>query len=531
MNNVMTTERPVEAGDDMDWLAAEPADMAPPRSDLSPWQILLVDDDPDVHVVIKLALRDVLYDDRPLCFLSAHTAREGLDLLARHQDIAVVVLDVVMESEHAGLELVERIRKGLGNESVRIILHTGQPGHAPERDVIVGYDINDYKAKAELTSDKLFTAIVAALRSYKHIRMIESSRQGLEKVIEASASMLERRSLVSFAEGVLLLLRSILPAAEGLMLCAQARQPSEPVTVLAAAGMYRDTVGRPLDAVLGFRQAAVVQTAMATRASRQEGGIYTVGSHGPRIAAAVVCVSREGDTDPLERHLLDLFCRNVVLAYENIYHYEQAQNAVSAAVVALGRLAEFKDEMTGEHVRRVARHVAETTRELRARGGHAELAEVDDTLIEMIGLAAALHDVGKVGIPDQVLKKPGKLDADEWAIMVQHVPIGADILDEAGALLPTPNCLALGAIIAQSHHEKFDGSGYPLGLAGNDIPLIGRITAVADVFDALTHKRPYKHAWPTGEAIAWLEAESGRHFDPAVVDAFLATLARAEPPA
>lgn len=519
--NVITTERPI---DDMDWLAADPVDLGPPRAAPAPWQILLVDDDPDVHVVIKLALRDVVYADRPLTFLSACTAREGLALLSQHPDIAVVVLDVVMESEHAGLELVARIRKGLGNESVRIILHTGQPGHAPERDVIVAYDINDYKAKAELTSDKLFTAVVAALRAYQHIRMIESSRLGLEKVIEASASMLERRSILSFAEGVLLLLRSILPAAEGLMLCAQAREPSQPVVVLAAAGTYRDTVGRPLDAVLGFHQAAVVQTAMETRASRQEGDIYTVGSHGPRIAAAVVCVSRDGDAEPLERHLLDLFCRNVVLAYENIYHYEQAQNAVSAAVVALGRLAEYKDEMTGEHVRRVARHVADTARELRARGRH--LAEADDDLIEMIGLAAALHDVGKVGVPDQVLKKPGRLEPEEWAVMVQHVPIGADILEEAGALLPAPNCLALGAVIAQSHHEKFDGSGYPHGLAGEAIPLIGRITAVADVFDALTHERPYKHAWPAEEAIAWLKAESGRHFDPEVVDAFLTTLTR-----
>jgi putative two-component system response regulator len=130
--------------------------------------------------------------------------------------------------------------------------------------------------------------------------------------------------------------------------------------------------------------------------------------------------------------------------------------------------------------------------------------------------AAPLHDVGKIGIPDRILQKQGKLDAEEWAIMKKHVAIGANIIGEHER-----GVLAMAHRIALSHHEKWDGSGYPSGLAGNAIPLEGRIVAVADVFDALTSDRPYKKAWPVEQAFAYLREHRGQHFDPALVDLFL----------
>lgn len=122
-----------------------------------------------------------------------------------------------------------------------------------------------------------------------------------------------------------------------------------------------------------------------------------------------------------------------------------------------------------------------------------------------------MHDLGKIGIPDAVLLKPGKLDADEWAIMQRHAEMGAEILGEHSSGL-----LKLAAEIALCHHEKWDGSGYPRGLAGKDIPHVARIVALADVFDALTSERPYKKAWTVEEALALIEQESGKHFDPAL---------------
>ncbi|MCP1617312.1 putative two-component system response regulator [Pseudomonas sp. SLBN-26] len=178
-------------------------------------------------------------------------------------------------------------------------------------------------------------------------------------------------------------------------------------------------------------------------------------------------------------------------------------------VQRLGLAAEYKDNETGLHVIRMSHYSRILARAL----GWSE-ADCDDLLN-----AAPMHDVGKIGIPDAVLRKPGKLDADEWAVMRQHVSIGAKIIGEHPSGL-----LRIAQRIALTHHEKWDGSGYPNGLAGEDIPIEGRIVAIADVFDALTSERPYKQAWPVEEAVAFLREQSGQHFDPDLVELFIQQL-------
>lgn len=178
-------------------------------------------------------------------------------------------------------------------------------------------------------------------------------------------------------------------------------------------------------------------------------------------------------------------------------------------VQRLGLAAEYKDNETGLHVIRMSHYSRILARAL----GWSE-ADCDDLLN-----AAPMHDVGKIGIPDAVLRKPGKLDADEWAVMRQHVSIGANIIGEHPSGL-----LRMAQRIALTHHEKWDGSGYPNGLAGEDIPIEGRIVAIADVFDALTSERPYKQAWPVEEAVAFLREQSGQHFDPDLVELFIQQL-------
>lgn len=168
----------------------------------------------------------------------------------------------------------------------------------------------------------------------------------------------------------------------------------------------------------------------------------------------------------------------------------------------LGRAAEYKDNETGLHVIRMSHYSMLLARALGMSEYEAEL------LLN----AAPMHDIGKIGIPDHILLKPGKLDAEEWKIMRRHPAIGAEIIGKHKSQL-----LEWARTIALTHHEKWDGSGYPKGLAGKDIPLIGRIVAVADVFDALTTERPYKKAWPVQEALTYIEDQSGRHFDPELV--------------
>lgn len=175
----------------------------------------------------------------------------------------------------------------------------------------------------------------------------------------------------------------------------------------------------------------------------------------------------------------------------------------------LGRAAEYKDNETGMHVQRVSHYA----RIIALACGFNEQAAND------LMMAAPMHDIGKIGIADNILLKPGKLTKDEYEVMKTHTHIGATILSD-----PKSDLIKLARSVAITHHEKWDGSGYPYGLSGNDIPIEGRIVALADVFDALTSERPYKKAWSIQEAIDHLKSQSGQHFDPSLVDILIAKL-------
>ena len=171
----------------------------------------------------------------------------------------------------------------------------------------------------------------------------------------------------------------------------------------------------------------------------------------------------------------------------------------------LGRAAEYRDNETGLHIIRMSRFSVCLGR----------AAGMDEARVEILLNASPMHDIGKIGIPDRILLKPGKLDADEWQIMKTHTTIGAEILSGSDAEL-----MEMARLIAITHHEKWDGSGYPNGLVGEDIPLEGRVVALSDVFDALTTARPYKKAWEVGAALDYISENSGKHFDPDLVGLF-----------
>ena len=205
----------------------------------SRWKVAVVDDDPAVHEGTRFALYDYALNGQGLEILSAFSAAEGRELLQKHPDIAVVLLDVVMETEEAGLDLVGFIRNELKNETVRIVLRTGQPGQAPERKVIVDYDINDYKAKTELTADRLFTTLTAALRSYSQLQRIVETRRGLEIIIDAASTMFDLGSMQRLAEGVLTQIASLLEVECAGMLVLRENGSADNFAVLAGSGCYR----------------------------------------------------------------------------------------------------------------------------------------------------------------------------------------------------------------------------------------------------------------------------------------------------
>lgn len=205
----------------------------------------------------------------------------------------------------------------------------------------------------------------------------------------------------------------------------------------------------------------------------------------------------------------EILAERVAAATESLrVAYGQIKALSNEAILRLSRAAEFRDTDTAKHLIRMARYA----------GAIAAQMGMSPEDVEDIVSAAPMHDIGKIGIPDGVLLKPGKLTDAEWRVMRQHADLGRQIL--AGSDTPL---IVLGASIAWTHHERWDGKGYPRRLSGRDIPLVGRIVAVADVFDALTSKRPYKEAFPIEEALVILRQERGQHFDPEVIDAFLAS--------
>jgi len=202
---------------------------------------------------------------------------------------------------------------------------------------------------------------------------------------------------------------------------------------------------------------------------------------------------------------LALYNQNRELERKVKQRTQQLNESKLEVISCLGRAAEFKDNETGMHVIRMSyfsRIIAESL-------------NLNKEWVDMLYNAAPMHDIGKIGIPDHILLKPGKLEKDEWEIMKKHVDYGVEILEGHKS-----EVLKMAKEIAESHHEKFDGTGYPKGLMGENIPLSGRIIAISDVFDALTSKRPYKEAWSIEKAAALIEEEAGKHFDPHLVQVF-----------
>jgi response regulator RpfG family c-di-GMP phosphodiesterase len=516
-------------GDDSQEVEQAAAQHASGVRSVEPWTVLVVDDDESVHVITRLVLAGLTFRDRPIELLSAYTAENGIAVLRAHPEVALVLLDVVMETDDAGLRAVQQVREELNNVNVRVVLRTGQPGKAPERDVVVRYEIDGYELKTEQTSQNLVTVVIAALRSFDLIRSIERNRAGLELIMNATAEMSQLRSARAFAASALQNLQALSNRSGGAVFCAPSGRATGtdtlPVEVLAGTGPYTDWAARMLDDAdpEGRIRAEILQTASGEDKLPDPLALGTaLVLKSPHVRSATIWVHDVYALDPIEKQLLDVFCSKIAVAFDNVQLIELFRKAQQATVVALADLAEYRDTDTGEHVLRVARTTDLLARDLHAAGKFP--TDLDELLVEQIGLASMLHDVGKVSIPDAVLLKPGQLDAAERRLMETHAGVGMRILARADRIVGQRSYLTLAAEIAIGHHEWYDGTGYPNRVAGTKIPLSARITAVADVYDALTNARPYKQPWSPADAKQYIIERSGTQFDPAVVESFLRVL-------
>ncbi|UXH77826.1 putative bifunctional diguanylate cyclase/phosphodiesterase [Roseateles amylovorans] len=289
-----------------------------------PWRVLIVDDDTDVHRATELAMQGLLVEGQPLLFLHAKSAAEARRQLAEQSDIAVVLLDVVMESEDAGLQLVRHIRDELQQRAVRIVLRTGQPGYAPEIETVQAYDINDYKTKSELTRTRLYTVLTAAIRSYRQIRALEANRQGLQMIVEASTELGRQHGLNRFAEGVLRQLCTLLGTLPEGLVCVQGpRDTSGQSRIVAAAGQYSSLLNQTLGAVPVPPVRDLLARCLLRRETQYEDGRTVLFFGLPSGRAMAALVEAQRGLDELDHQLLRAFCSNISVGLENVFLYSQ----------------------------------------------------------------------------------------------------------------------------------------------------------------------------------------------------------------
>jgi len=477
----------------------------------NPWKVVIADDESGIHDITKLALEDFTFEGRNLEFLSAFSGADTKAILHNNNDAAVILLDVVMETESIGLEVARYIREELNNRFIRIVLRTGQPGKAPAKEVITGYDINDYKEKSRLDNKELFTTITSSLRAFRDLRTIEKNRRGLELIIKSSVNILEHQTFNNLASDALIKLLYILQLdnevknrelSSGIAAC----QEGNAYFIHTATGPLKKYKNTYVHESLPKEVQNNLETAIARKESYFTDDAY-IGYFATRKGMInLFYLNGCHNLTELDRDLIRIFSANLSIAFDNIDLYQENIETQKELILMLGETIETRSDVTANHVRRVAEISY-------ALAIHAGLSEED---AELLRFASPMHDVGKVGINDSVLLKPGQLTERETEEIKIHTTKGYNILRVSDKAI-----MKIAATVAYEHHERWDGKGYPRGLKGEEISLFGRITAMADVFDALGHKRCYKDAWTRNEILEYIIQERGGLFDPSLVDVFL----------
>lgn len=473
------------------------------------WRILIVDDDESVHQVTKLVLNNVEIEHRNLDIVSAFSSAQAKAILQEQDDFCMAFVDVVMETDDAGLQLVEWIRRDLKNQAIRLVLRTGQAGSAPEAQVIKEFDINDYKEKTDFTANKMITTVYASIRGYRDIITIQRSLDAFKKLISATSDLLRINQLKAFGSAALDHLLTLMELESSALYIARCQTDYDQETtssIIACTGKYiSESDSLENSNVSGLVKKMIMQAFDNKKHYFGKDyfvGYYETDSH----SASVLYIEFEDDSEHFKANLAELYATNVVLILESLTRRHEIEQTQKELLYIVGEAVEARSKETGAHVKRVSL-ICDLL---------AKKMGLDYRFIEAIRLAAPLHDVGKIAIPEAILHKPSKLDNDEWEIMKTHAAAGAEILSKSKMSLSK-----LGAKLAHFHHENWDGSGYPKGLKGENIPLEARIMAIADVFDALGSVRSYKKAWSNDEIETFMRSQKGIKFDPKLIDIFL----------
>jgi len=376
----------------------------------SSWRVMIIDDDPDVHSATTFALGSLEIQHRPLSFLHAYSAAEARSILESETDIAIILLDVVMEQEDAGLQLVNYIRKTLGLADVRIILRTGQPGYAPEIDAIRDYDINDYKTKSELTRTKLYTAVTSAIRSYEQICSISASRRGLENIISASTELMALHGLQNFASGVLKQIGGLLDLNAQGFVCARQNPlgkeiEAEELRIIATTPQFSDLLNKSITEVPEAKMLDIVKRSLSEHQSIFEGDITALYFNNVAKKDFSLYLDTGLHLNDMDKRLLDVFCGNVSVGLDNVVLNSRLHNyafydLLTGLANRLKLLQTLNETLATDLKSRSALslididHFAETNDALGHQFGDLLLAAVAQRLLKTFGSTCQIARVG-----------------------------------------------------------------------------------------------------------------------------------------
>lgn len=467
------------------------------------WKILIVDDEPEVHAVTRLALSDFQFLGRGLEFHSAESGAAGCELIRQHPDAAIILLDVVMETDDAGLKVARYIREDLDNHFTRIILRTGQPGQAPERTVIINYDINDYKSKTELTAQKLFTAVMSSLRSYRDIMSIEHSRRGLEKILHASTDLFSEESMGSFLDGLVQQLGWLIGGVRQVLYAeVDPECAAEQYTVRAAFGDEADVVeGRPLKSTLSVEALQQLKAVVAEkRAYFSDNTVLIYCPNPSRPIGGLLCLTGiSRSLNDGERDLLQLFAEQIQAAMNNVLR-EQDNNR-------------FVVELT--------KRALHTERAQLLDAGHFQHPASKAALILADGVGCGSDEQENIALAAMLLANIAVITKPSFGQETSMVRVCYQrMLRLCASVAPKAQFSgASAAIIALLHSacemrfERFDGEGFPGLVSAEQFPLGQQILAVVAIVYA--ELASGKSALSTLKALV---AEADGRFAPQLLD-------------
>ncbi|WP_194755943.1 DUF3369 domain-containing protein [Aliidiomarina indica] len=462
------------------------------------WKIIIVDDEPEVHAVTRLALSEFTFLGRGLEFHSAESGEEGCKLMREHPDAAIILLDVVMETDDAGLRVAKFIREDLDNHFTRIILRTGQPGQAPERTVIINYDINDYKSKTELTAQKLFTAVMSSLRSYRDIMSIEHSRRGLEKILNASSDLFSEQSMDQFVAGCVQQLGWLIGGARQVLYAeVDPEHTHEEFTVRAAFGEEADMVlNRTIKSALS-REALMQLEGVVERGIPyySDDTVMMYCPSGCRPWGGLLCLT--GLARPLadrEKDLLRMFAEHVQLALNNALR----QDDLRRLLLAMNRRLILTETDMLERNPEDAHPAAQIAAML--------LPHLDVREDKHVTLAVAASVIARIARLFSVRIRQGNVNP---RVCFERVRRAFEGLRDSSNSVTRMVEQAL-----EERFERFDGSGFPEGKHGEGFAIDMQLM----VFVSALYGELHQGAKPE-QALASIEDDAVGWFSPQLRDA------------